>query len=61
MSATHFTLQDGYQSGADAGHDVTEQPLFEAVDSEPADDRQEGESRVLGSFGVTSEGTREHQ
>lgn len=60
MGATHFTLQDGYQSSADARDDVTEQPLFDPVDSEPADDRQEGESRVLGSFGVTSEGTQGH-
>lgn len=53
-SETHFTLQDGYQSSADARHDVAEQPLFDLVDSQPADDRQKRESCILGSFGITS-------
>lgn len=47
-------MKDSYQSSADTGHNVTEQPLFDSVDSDPADDRQKGERCVLGSFGITS-------
>lgn len=49
-----FTLQDGDESSADARHDVTEQPLFDAVDSQPADERQKRKGCILGSFGITS-------
>lgn len=47
-----FTLQDGHQASADARHDVTEQPLLDLVVSQPADDRQQGESGVFGSLGI---------
>lgn len=47
-----FTLQDRHQAGADARHDVTDQPLLDLVDPQPADDRQQGESGVLCSLGI---------
>lgn len=50
----HITLQDGYQSSADARHNVTEQPLFESVDSHPVDDREKRKRCILDPFGITS-------
>lgn len=57
----HITLQDGYQSSADARHNVTEQPLFESVDSHPVDDRQKRERCILDSFGITSTRTQKYE
>lgn len=50
-----LTLQDSHQSCADTRHNVTEQPLFDSVDSHPADDWQERQSCILGTFGITAE------
>lgn len=49
-----FTLQDCDQPGADARHDVAEQPLSDLVAPQPADDGQEGQRCLLGPFGITS-------
>ena len=45
-----LTLHNGYQSGADSRHHITQQPLFNSVDPHPADDGQKGEHCLLGTI-----------
>lgn len=44
------TLHNGHHSSADAGHHITQQPLFNPVAPQPANDRQKREDGILGPF-----------
>lgn len=45
-----LTLHDGDHASADPGHDVSQQPLSDPVDLHPANDGQERQRCILGTF-----------
>lgn len=50
MSVLLPTLHDGHQSGADPRHHITQQPLFNPVAPQPANNGQKSEHCILGSL-----------
>lgn len=54
------TLHNGHQSSADSRHHIPQEPLFNFVDSQPANDRQEGKRGSLGSLTIPALYKRKH-
>lgn len=50
MSVLLPTLHNSHQSGADPRHHITQQPLFNPVAPQPANNGQKREHCILGPF-----------